>query len=819
MLTAGELYDHAVDHGNAGRHAAARRALAQAAARHPAPDLAARIEGTRAYLEAETGDPDAAIRRVAAAAAGDGITDHTRAVLASQLGLIELRRGDLASAIPHLTTAIESLGGDPARLGRVALNRGLAHLELGRIDGAERDFAVAAEAFASADDPVERAKAQHNQGYAALMRGDLVDALALMDAARPVLAELSPVSSAVCDLDHAEVLRAAGMPTDAAELLARAAAAFGARRLRQTQADAEYALAATLIDLDPAAATVVARRASRRYRLRGNETGVAKADACRITASVAAGRRDAGLVAEALEVRRSLSDRGLAADATALGLQSARLAVRRGRPDDARSSLAEVALDEHDSIVLRLLAHEVRVELAGADDDPTSVLREAAAGLDELAEWHGAFGSVDLQSTTSVRGRMLAMAGIRAAVGSGDAAVAFEWSERTRSLAGRIVGLRPPADGGTAALITELRTLRLTGADERRQRDLVATIRRRRWTASGSGRVAGLAGLVEVSERLDRDRAALVCYLWSGDRVHAVTLRCIDGRPDVHLTDLGAAAPVEHLLAGLFGDLDMAAAELPGPLARVVASALADRLARLDDLLVAPLGDRLGGPARLVVSAPGLLAGVPWGSLPSLAARAITLPTTVSSWTRSGDRRIGMSSAGFVAGPGVARGDAEVTASASAWHGAEVVMGGHSTSDRLAGLASSVDVLHVVAHGHHWSDNPLFSAVELADGPWFGYDIDELTRVPEVVVLSACEVGRSPAEWGRESLGMAQAWLHAGARCVAASASSVNDEAATALLPRVHALLADGVAPADALAAATRELGTASPFHVLGAGW
>jgi hypothetical protein len=49
---------------------------------------------------------------------------------------------------------------------------------------------------------------------------------------------------------------------------------------------------------------------------------------------------------------------------------------------------------------------------------------------------------------------------------------------------------------------------------------------------------------------------------------------------------------------------------------------------------------------------------------------------------------------------------------------------------------------------------------------------------------------------------MATAWLHAGARCVIASAAAVADEAAYDALVAVHHGLANGLAPAAALAAA-----------------
>src|SRR5699024_2792892 len=96
--------------------------------------------------------------------------------------------------------------------------------------------------------------------------------------------------------------------------------------------------------------------------------------------------------------------------------------------------------------------------------------------------------------------------------------------------------------------------------------------------------------------------------------------------------------------------------------------------------------------------------------------------------------------AGFVAGPGVPRAHAEVTAAAATWPDARVLAGPDATATAVADLASSVDVLHVAAHGRHSAESPLFSGLELVDGSWYGYDVDQLPSVPDVVLLSACEV-------------------------------------------------------------------------------
>jgi CHAT domain-containing protein len=80
-----------------------------------------------------------------------------------------------------------------------------------------------------------------------------------------------------------------------------------------------------------------------------------------------------------------------------------------------------------------------------------------------------------------------------------------------------------------------------------------------------------------------------------------------------------------------------------------------------------------------------------------------------------------------------------------------------------------------------------------------------------VVLLSACEVGRSTLRGGEELIGMTAAWLHAGSRCVIASAAAINDAVAHDVLVTVHRDLSAGRPPAAALAAALGDVDPAGP--------
>jgi hypothetical protein len=282
---------------------------------------------------------------------------------------------------------------------------------------------------------------------------------------------------------------------------------------------------------------------------------------------------------------------------------------------------------------------------------------------------------------------------------------------------------------------------------------------------------------------------------------------------------MGALAPVRSLLDGMLADLDMAAAHLPGPMREAVHGGLGQRLVQLSSMLVAPwvrhVRDR-----RVVVVPSGALAGTPWTLLPDLAGQPVTVPRSASEWVDSLDKRTRLRSAGLVAGPRVDRAQEEVKRASQAWGSPEVLVGDDVRAGPVSHLASQVDVFHVAAHGRHSADNPLFSGLELADGPWFGYDIDQVRSVPSTVVLSACELGRSTVRWGEETIGMTVAWLHAGARCVIASPAMVDDDVACEVLAATHRQLAAGVQPADALAEAmaSTESGVA-PFICFGSGW
>jgi hypothetical protein len=807
---------------NQGQHAAATRVLLSAQETADDVNLRARIAGTLGYIKARTGAPAEGEQLCLAAMAMPGIDSRTYAILAGQLGGLAEQTGRYDDSEKWLTRGIDALDEDSEELANLLSNRSLVNMRRLRLSAAADDAAHASQIFGSLGLTVDQAQNLHNEGYMALLAGDLISAIRDMSAARVTLVEVSPVFAAVCDVDRAEVLREAGHTSEAERILTQAAAAFGRQRMAQSRAEAEYHLARSLLAHDPVRARPVATRAARRFRSIGNDTWAYRADAVRMRAEFSGGQvirggfhaarpRAVPSPADVDRTARELQQRGFGSDAAALRMTHElwRARERLAEEGDGRP----IRTPRTASMEVRLLAQEARAARASARGRHSEARRHAAAGLDELAVWLGDFGSLDLQTSAVMQGNGLIGAGLDSAVRSGRPDVVFEWSERARHMNSQVVPLRPPPDEQLAADLAELRMLRSEGGDwqaDPRAQALRERVRERQWFRTGSAAVQPRTTLDEVRVALDED-TALLSYVFSGDSLTVLVVT----PTRVELIPVPGWRRVRDSVPALRSDLDMAAT-IRGRMGEVVRRSLDDRLGALSRELL----DRaveLAGARRYVVTVPGMLGGIPWSMLPGLQGKAFTLAVSASRWVGSRGSVPARTRAGFAIGPHVARGSEEVGAAAGAWRDSTILE--QPTVDEVTALAVGVDVLHIAAHGRHSSDTPMFSGLELADGPLFGYDIDRMPRVPSTVVLSACEAGRSSVRWGEEAVGMTRAWLHAGTRCVIAAPVVVADDEACELLGAMHEGLAAGEAPSVALAAASARTGIVAPFQAHGSGF
>ncbi len=756
--TAVRLQARAKGRANAGDFAEAERILHQALPMAHTSDSVALVVGTLAFVEAELGHIESGLQRCKEALALPDLSTESRQVLLGQHGYLHWLSGDTPAALQMFDEAVARLRGESRS--QVLLNRGAARMELAELDRAQADF----EEGARLGDAVTAAKCTHNLGYLHMLRGELVDALRLMDDARPLLMELGPASAATNDVDRAEALAHAGLLREATGILRRTRSDLAETSLWRYQADVDLRLADLVGGPD---GIDFAEAAAARFRAHHNdvEADRATAVAMHLRAHGAPRPRPEDL----LDVARRLHGAGRRDGALALRVRAAGL---EGAWPEAVPSTAPLST--------RLLAGEVGAGVALDAGDPAEALRRAGSAVGELEEWQSTIGSLELQTATRSLGVKVLRLGQRAALTSGDPSSLLEWSERARELVARGVPVRPPEELGD--LLAQLRHLGPEGdADERAR--LIEQIRHGRWHAPGSVQPA-------TTTTLDQLRTALgerhfVSVLQIDDEVIALSV----GGDEVAVHRLGPWDLLARQLGGLGADLAVAAqSALP-----VVRAGLRERLAALD----AVLAPAWTGADHVVLTVPEELARVPWGQLPSLRGVAVTLPTSATAWVRATAHAPGeLRTAALVIGPGTGTGTDEAAAVRRAWAPAVgVAVHDQATCSETAELAGSTDLLHISAHGRDRDAHPLLASVRLADGPWFGHDVELLPDVPAVVILSACGVGGG-------SLGMARAWLHAGAHRVIAAPTDISEQAAADRFPVLHRLLADGVAPERAVAEA-----------------
>jgi CHAT domain-containing protein len=102
--------------------------------------------------------------------------------------------------------------------------------------------------------------------------------------------------------------------------------------------------------------------------------------------------------------------------------------------------------------------------------------------------------------------------------------------------------------------------------------------------------------------------------------------------------------------------------------------------------------------------------------------------------------------------------------------------------------------------------NPLFSHLQLGDGPLFAYDVERLPSTPHTVVLAACESGRAVVWAGDELLGFGAIFLARGSNQLIASPLPVPDAETAPLMTALHRRLVAGWPVAEALSGAQEEI-------------
>jgi len=739
-------------------------------------------------------------------------------------GRYDEARADLRKAITLTRRSGEVLWEARARTAAA-----LADLAVGATARAEAGFLAAESLFAGTGQRLEIAYARQNRALVAFAAGDLPGALRHLDDAAGRYAELG-VAVPDAALDRCAVLLAAGLPADA---LAGVEAAL-AGRITATKR-AELRLAAARIALAagrPGQAAERAMMARSMFRTQQREWWRIHATFVVLQARLAAGRPPGRLLAEARRTAARLDELrsdeapdawllagriALAAGPAVPATEASRLlgcaarAARRRVPAFARAAGS--------------LAMALQAEQAG---DRRGLLAACRRGFGLLEEHLGTLGAAELRAHATAHGAELAGLAQRAALRSGRPRLLLEWSERWRAVSLAVPGgnggvvlpsgeraSSAPRSAGDPAARAELAALRdVTARLERaepggfpatvlhRERlRLEAAVRRRTlWVAGRRRPPAAFSTLLTslASARL------LELVVVDGD-LHVLV--CGDGR--IRRLAAGSAAEAAREVAfARFGLNRIARGRLPEPAGKALA-ALAVAGRRLEALLLGAARDQLGdGP--LIVVPPGRLNAVPWGLLPSLAGRAVSVAPSARAWCRArAAGPFGLDKTVLVAGPGLGAASAEVRTLAEQYGQATVLAGGSATTARVLAAIDGAGLAHIAAHGTFRADSPMFSSLRLDDGPMTVHDLERLRRAPFRLILPSCDSGLLAPAGADELLGLASALLPLGTAGIVASVAQVNDRAAGPLMLALHRRLrsagpSEGPGPGT-LAAALRD--------------
>jgi len=722
---------------------------------------------------------------------------------------------ELAQVEPHLHELV------PAEQCAALINRGLAHVSLHHLDLGRDDLEAALELAVAHALPLEEFKARHNLGCLAYLAGDIPGALRLIGEA----AEMDVgITSARGHLDHGKVLLDAGLVDEAEEVLNRGLNA--ARRDQQPieRGDIQLDLArAAILRGDLSGARAWVGRATRTFRTLHATSRADEVELLGAAIDMGRGRH----LTRAATIAARWSTPTPVQPNERLGTRiRAEVALARNDLETARHEVA--SLDGDTTVPLSIFLHEqlLAARIAGADGDRDRSTALLAGAAQRLARDQGSVHSHEVRAGLALHAARIRDADVAIATDSGSLDALFDATERWRAASLRSAPIRPPDDPEVAALVARLRQLRRsqvsgdattaqpqTSASE--LSDLQSDITRRlRRTRGPSGDAEVHATTLAATRALVGQRHVTVVTF---HEIRGTIVRLTVG-PEIRQSVIGPAAEVGTAAARAVADGRAAALARPS-MATFLARARESSLRRVDEMLLGGLD--LEGTVVIVPTVG--LASTPWRALPSLRDHPVVATPSVTAWALRGVTGHRAPEVVALAGPGLPRAHEEVRGVAKAW-GRHTRIDSVTTTTAYAGSAdvraalASASVVHLAAHGHHVDQSPLFSSLDMGDGPVFAHELTA-PLAAELVILSACDVGRSRGRVGDEPLGLAAALLSLGVQTVVAATNPVPDGVAAASMTDLHRRLAAGTDVATALQQTTAEVPGAEAFCAYGNTW
>ncbi|MEV4758427.1 CHAT domain-containing protein [Micromonospora sp. NPDC049559] len=793
------------------------------------PRVAALAQMSLGYVLASAGRTSAALSAVTAALPRLSGAEAGRARM--QRGVVLHYRGRFDEAVRDYGLAVEiaQREGDQLLEARARNNRGLLHANRGSAPGTDGDLHRAAAIFQRLGLDLAAADVGWNIGIAAGQAGDLPGALRRFAAVDEEYARLGVPRPALL-LDRFELLLSVPLVDEAAEVAGTAIRELRRRRMASDLAEALLARARAALlagDLDTASETAAQARV--RFRRQGRRIWAAFARHVELRAEFRRGDRSAALLAAMVRTADELDGTGWPDPALTTRVEAARVALALGRAADAARLLDVAARARRRGTASRRARGWYALALSRRlDGDQRGGARALRRGLAVLDGYRASLGATELRAQSGAHGAELAAEGLDLAVRAGTPARVLDWAERWRANALRHGAVLPPRDPELAGALAELRMVSaaieealLAGRSghplRRRQARLEQRIRELARGANGGGGPVAPPSVRTLAERLGP--AVLLELVAHGERLRAVLVR--SGRATLH--DLGPLA--DAVKAARLHRFGLRRLVVTGDSAEARA-ALEHAATTLDRQIFGPLRARLADRPLVVVPI-GALHAVGWAGLPTCAGRPVTVAPSATSWLSAGRRALPQGPPLLVAGPRLPAAETEVRLLGEVLPDARRLTGASATAEAVVAGLDGARLAHVAAHGTFRADNPLFSTLELADGPLTAYELERLPRPPGCVVLSACDSGLSAVRPGDEIMGFTSVLLGLGARSLIAPVLPVPAEPTIPLMLDLHRRMAAGTRPAPALAAAARSFAdsgdpaaraTAAAFVCFGAG-
>ncbi len=736
--------------------------------------------------------------------------------------------GKATEPLADTDRALETLrrAGDALWEARLLRNRGGLLAARGDAAGAEPDLVRARDLFASLGAKAAAFATESLLVRIALTRGDLPACLARLDAIDAN--DVSTKDAAELELLRAQALASGHLWTEALRALEQAQVIWDRAGLDDPEGRLE-AIRLTLLAGDCARGQALGLRAQRSFAAQQRQLYAARAAGFALAAAVAGGAVRQSTVRSGRRAAAILTAAGWREDALRVQLAVARAAIELGSVRLARRELAAcTSLRRRGPAADRIEIRHVEALIRLAEGDDAGALRAVRSGLRLLEDHRAALSASDLRATASTIGAELARLGLRIALADGSPNALLEWAEALRGSALRLAPVTPPQSPELRPAMTELRRVsaeisraeqgdRSTRTLLARQARLETQVRRlSRHSAAGAQPSRTTASRVEIAGALGE--RALTEFIELNGRLTALTL--VQGTLSRH--ELGRLAPVVEQLEWLrfaltrLAHLRRGAPQLSSMLEGARASAK-----ELDQQLLAPLAPTIGNRALVIVPT-GSLHDVPWSMLPSMRGRPLVVSPSAATWWVLQTPRRRRRKVVLVGGPRLRHATAEIGALSALYAEPKVLTGRTAATAAVLHALDGATVAHLACHGRFRSDSPLFSSLQLADGPLSAYELSRLRRPPELIVLSACDLAVSVTHPGDELLGFAAALLDMGTRSIIASVVPVPDAPAKRLMLGLHRHLIAGASPAVALAQAQSALpareSSLNGFVCLGAG-